>query len=552
MKFSDYRIGVRFAFLIALVIAGFLAYGAWSFKTLNELKVNGPIYHRIVQQKDLVSDILPPPEYIVESYLVALQLANTADKSVQGRLVARLQKLRTEYDQRHEVWSKAGLPPETAEALLNASYGPAQEFYSLALDKLVPAVQGGDAAAVAVLLPRLDAAYEKQREAIDKVVDLANRQAEAGEADAARLISTSTLWMLAILLLSVAVVVIVAAAIARGVVTPLQQAVHTAQRVAAGDLSAQIEVTSKDETGQLLAALGEMNRQLAALVGRVRGATDSIASATDEIARGTLDLSSRAEEQASSLEETAASMEELTETVKRNAENAQEASRVAATASDVARRGGAAVSDVVSTMSSINESSRQIVEIISVIDGIAFQTNILALNAAVEAARAGEQGRGFAVVAAEVRSLAQRSAAAAKEIKALIGSSVERVDAGSRLVDRAGGTIQEVVDSVRQVTGLINEIAAASREQTRGIEQVNQAVTQMELVTQQNASLAEQSAAASNAMQEQAAELARSVAAFKLDAPSAPISFIPRATPVRRVPAEAGLLAAGNGSMQLH
>ncbi|MES2938352.1 MAG: methyl-accepting chemotaxis protein [Pseudomonadota bacterium] len=528
MKFSDYRIGTRFAFLVGLVALGFAVYGAWSFKTLRELKVNGPVYQQIVQMKDLVSDVLPPPLYIVESYLLARELAVEPERAQQDRFVARLKALRAAYDQRHAYWTQAGLDAALQDKLLKASYTPAVAFYRLTFDELVPAVERQDAGAIANVMPRMHAAYEAHRAAIDEVVELANRQAAADEAQAAHRIDVSTLWMLAILLLSMALVALVVLAIARGVLAPLQEALRTAQTVASGDLRTRIATRSRDETGLLLGALGAMNTSLAAIVGRVREATDSMAAASLQIARGTQDLSSRAEEQASSLEETAASMEELTETVKRNAENAQQAGRLAAGASEVAGRGGAAVSDVVVTMDAINASSRKVMDIIGVIDGIAFQTNILALNAAVEAARAGEQGRGFAVVAAEVRGLAQRCATAATEVRKLIGSSVEQVDAGTRQVTRAGATMQEVVESVRGVAGLISDIAAASREQTTGIEQVSQALAQMDLVTQQNASLAEETAAASEAMQQLAAELASSVSAFKVElepsaAPAAPV-----------------------------
>jgi methyl-accepting chemotaxis protein len=302
----------------------------------------------------------------------------------------------------------------------------------------------------------------------------------------------------------------------RAIARPLADAVQVARSVAAGDLTRHIEVKTSDETGQLLQALKDMNESLVRIVSEVRVGTDTIATASSEIASGNLDLSSRTETQASSLEETASSMEELTSTVTQNASSAQQANQLAMSASEVAVKGGAVVAQVVDTMGSINASARKIVDIIGVIDSIAFQTNILALNAAVEAARAGEQGKGFAVVATEVRHLAQRSAAAAKEIKALIDDSVEKVDLGAQLVDQAGDTMQEIVASVKRVTDIMGEISTASQEQTDGIQQVNQAINQMDEVTQQNAALVEEAAAAAESLQDQATHLAQVVGVFKL------------------------------------
>jgi methyl-accepting chemotaxis protein len=306
--------------------------------------------------------------------------------------------------------------------------------------------------------------------------------------------------------------------IARSITRPLNQALHIAQTVAAGDLTSRIDVNTRDETGQLLRALNDMNVSLQDIVGQVRTGTDTIATASSQISSGNLDLSSRTEQQASSLEETASAVEELTSTVKQNGDNARQANALALSASDVAVKGGAIVSHVVETMGSINESSRKIVDIIGVIDGIAFQTNILALNAAVEAARAGEQGRGFAVVATEVRNLAQRSASAAREIKALIGDSVDKVEIGSKLVNEAGSTMDEIVASVKRVTDIMGEITSASLEQEAGIDQIHHAITEMDGVTQQNAALVEEAAAAAASLHEQADTLANVVRVFKLDA----------------------------------
>ena len=307
--------------------------------------------------------------------------------------------------------------------------------------------------------------------------------------------------------------------VTRSITVPLSQAVEVAETVAAGNLTSQFDTSSKDETGQLLRALRAMNDNLHNIVSEVRIGTDSIESNSAQIARGNLDLSNRTEEQASSLEQTATSMEQLTATVKQNADNARQANDYAVSACAVAVEGGSVVDEVVGTMAAINDSAKKIVDIISVIDGIAFQTNILALNAAVEAARAGEQGRGFAVVASEVRTLAQRSASAAKEIKSLINDSVEKVDFGSSLVEKAGHTMHEIVVSVKRVTDVVSEISSASHEQSSGIEKINVAISQMDETTQQNAALVEQAAAAAQSLQDQANKLSRIVSVFNIGQP---------------------------------
>jgi methyl-accepting chemotaxis protein len=327
---------------------------------------------------------------------------------------------------------------------------------------------------------------------------------------------------------------LVARMISRSVTVPLQNAITVAQSVARGDLVSDFDVGAPNEVGQMLRALREMNDSLRTIVRDVRSSIDNIDAATRDIASGNADVSSRLESQASNLEETASSMEELTSTVKQNAENARQANLLVGDASTVATKGGDVVAQVVRTMGEINASSHRIVDIIGVIDGIAFQTNILALNAAVEAARAGEQGRGFAVVASEVRNLAQRSAAAAKEIKDLIGASVEKVDAGNLLAEQAGKAIGEVVASVERITHIMSDIATASAEQGAGIEQVNQAVTQMDDMTQQNAALVEQTAAASASLQEQAQALVASMSIFKLDDNSGPRLAPPASVPKLR------------------
>lgn len=359
--------------------------------------------------------------------------------------------------------------------------------------------------------------FYRLHEKIYSMITLQGDVAEQKYLEAADNYNFIFMIMVATISFGVIVVCVLGFILFRGIVKPLDEAITIANAVASGDLSTHIEShSSVNRFGRLINALKTMNENLVNLVGKVRSDAHQIATVATEIASGNSDLSQRTEEQASSLEETASSMEELTSTVKQNADNARQANKLAMGASEVAVKGGAVVGQVVHTMSSINDSSKKIVEIIGVIDGIAFQTNILALNAAVEAARAGEQGRGFAVVATEVRTLAQRSAAAAKEIKELINDSVIKVEEGTRLVDEAGATMDEIVTAVKRVTDIMSEISAASQEQSSGIEQVNQAVTQMDTVTQQNAALVEEASAAAESMQDQAQALTQAVSQFRL------------------------------------
>ena len=351
-----------------------------------------------------------------------------------------------------------------------------------------------------------------------KLVELNVAGGRQASADGNVMYDGARAWIIGLSAAAIALSILIVVTVLRSVRTQLggdpAYAAAIVRSIAKGDLNVHVEVPANDKQS-LLFFMSEMRASLEGIVNQVRAGTVSIGAATRQIAVGNLDLSSRTEEQASSLEETASSMEEMTSTVKQNADNARQANQLAISASDIATKGGAVVAQVVETMGSINASSSKIVDIIGVIDGIAFQTNILALNAAVEAARAGEQGRGFAVVASEVRNLAQRSAAAAKEIKALIGTSVEQVEEGATLVDQAGSTMQGIVDSIRSVTDIMSEISAANLEQTQGIDQINQAIVQMDNTTQQNAALVEEAAAASQALQDQAARLAELVSVFK-------------------------------------
>jgi len=403
------------------------------------------------------------------------------------QLYEKIMSLRKVYLAKRDVIYKAKAEPNPDPAMiasaLEKDYLPAAKLYQTGVENLL----------------------ELQRKTINEL-----------NQHVAEIASQSANLLIVLEVLVLAMGILCAWYLTTGITRPLNTAVGISRRVAEGDLSGDIAVVTRDETGQLLQALKDMNVSLRNIVGNVRTGTDTIATASSQIASGNLDLSARTEQQAGSLEETASAMEELTSTVKQNADNARQANQLAVSASEVAVQGGSVVGKVIATMSSINESSKKIVDIISVIDGIAFQTNILALNAAVEAARAGEQGRGFAVVASEVRSLAQRSAAAAKEIKSLIDDSVEKVGTGSKLVEQAGSTMEEVVASVKRVTDIVGEISSASQEQSTGIEEVNRAITLMDESTQQNAALVEQAAAAAQSMQEQAGKLAQLVSVFNI------------------------------------
>ncbi len=690
-------IKMRFTIILSTLVIGFTMFGFATFKAMNTLSVNGPIYQRIVQGKDIIADVLPPPEYIIESYLVALQLTQTNDSAEISTLLSRFQVLKTEYESRHQYWTEQPLEQELQNSLLERSYRPAQTFYNEASQRFLPSIQSGNHDGSQASLLAMRHAYEEHRAVIDDVVKFTTAHNQEVETQTHITIYWYKVILACIFFFSVALAVILTIVISRGILRSLKTIQQVAGDIAEGNLNSRIDIDQGDEIGDLLRSMKTMqdvingfvsgleimskkhaegwvkeqldvskyagifgtiahdvneliqsritiNRRLISiiteyakgdfsvdmdvlpgetiviteamssvkksfldvnneikmlaeagakgdfskrsdidrfefmfkeilsnfnnlmetcdisfhdvlrvanamaqgdltqtitkdylglfgrtkdgingtvenlkvLVGEIKEATDTISTAAKEIASGNNDLSHRTEEQAASLEETAASMEELTSTVQHNAANAKQANQLAVDASEIASKGVDVVGQVVLTMNDINDSSRRIGDIISVIDDIAFQTNILALNAAVEAARAGEQGRGFAVVAVEVRNLAQRAAMAAGEIKHLIDDSVTKVSEGSKLVAKAGQTMEEIVNSIHGVTVMMNEISDASAEQTAGIQQVNQAIGQMDDVTQQNAALVEQAAAAAESLEDQAQKLSGTMSQFKV------------------------------------
>ena len=521
MRLANMKIAARLALLGAIFFIALVGVGVGGATALSQANANNLAD---MQQLALSADAIDTARSAQVHFKIQVQewkniLLRGNDPAQLEKYTASFKKsgavTRAELDKVNALLAKLGTStPLVAEAL--SAHDELQKNYLTALEKYDSA-NGESFKLVDALVKGMDRPPTAK---IDQIVgfiqDHAKKLIAASIVSNAEAQRTSNLQISATVVATLAVLGVIMVWLARSITTPLNEAVAIARIVAAGDLSTDITVRGSDEIGTLLASLKEMHDSLADIVAKVRVGTDAIAVASSEIAQGNLDLSVRTEEQASSLEETASAMEQLTSTVRQNGESAGQATRLAGTASVVAARGGEAVANVIATMGSINDSSRKIVDIIGVIDGIAFQTNILALNAAVEAARAGEQGRGFAVVASEVRSLAQRSAAAAKEIKTLIGDSVEQVAAGSILVSQAGTTMDDVVASVKRVNAIITDISVASGEQNVGLDQISQAIAQMDAVTQQNAALVEQAAAAAESMKHQAASLKEAVSVFKI------------------------------------
>jgi methyl-accepting chemotaxis protein len=499
--------GLIAAFLLVIVSVALLQIGTMRDNTA-EITVNWlPSVELVNQMNTGTSD------FRIQEYKHVLNTDDAAKAGIEKALNDTL----ANFEKSHQAYVKLISSPE--ESKLYDEFALEWKKYLVVHDQVIALSRKNENEQARKLLGgESKALFDSSSAVLVKLINL-NHEGGVAASKAAEQAASSARTVLVLTLLGVLVLMAIASVwLIRSITQPLNQALGLANQVAEGDLSGRFESTSTDELGQLLAALQRMQQSLVRTVGAVRAGSESVATASAEIASGNNDLSQRTEEQASALEQTAASMEQLSSTVKQNADNARQGNQLAMNASSVAVQGGAVVAQVVETMKGINEASRKIADIISVIDGIAFQTNILALNAAVEAARAGEQGRGFAVVASEVRSLAGRSAEAAKEIKALISTSVDRVEQGTMLVDEAGTTMNEVVTAIKRVTDIMGEISAASSEQSQGVSQVGEAVTQMDQVTQQNAALVEEMAAAASSLKSQAQDLVQTVAVFKLGA----------------------------------
>jgi methyl-accepting chemotaxis protein len=509
------RLGLGFAlvlvFLVAVTVVGIVRMAQIQDRLDHVVGVNNVVTRLVIDMRANVSDR-------VTSLRILTLMTDAGDMEPE---MNRIKEQTAKYDDAQKKLSAQfalEATPEEKALLTQIKEQEAAAMPAIArASELWLANKAEDA--TKIMIKEIRPVQKKWMTALDQLATLEDKLNAQVQTDAAAGFASARNFMIVLGLLAVAISVVAAYIITRGLLKQLggepDYTASIAGSIANGDLSVMIDTDSNDKDS-LLSEMKEMRNSLVDIVGQVRTGTETIGTASREIAAGNIDLSSRTEMQASSLEKTASAMEELTSTVKQNADNAREANQLASAASDVAIKGGKVVSEVVNTMSSIDASAKKIVDIIGVIDGIAFQTNILALNAAVEAARAGEQGRGFAVVASEVRNLAQRSAGAAKEIKLLIDDSVEKVGAGTKLVGQAGVTMDEVVASVRRVTDIMSEIANASQEQSAGIEQVNHSIIEMDSMTQQNAALVEEAAAAAQSLQDQAAELARVVSIFKL------------------------------------
>jgi methyl-accepting chemotaxis protein len=490
--------------------------------TIDTVKVNGAQYKRIVEGKDLVADILPPPAYALEANLVSYQMIDAMDandKATLERLTAKAKTLRDDFDARAKFWSESLESGELKATLESDVFKPGARYFAIRDEHFLPAVAAGDKAkARDVMRTELLPAYELHRVGVDKSVVLATARAQSDEKTTDAMLSRRNSLFMTVALLVLLISTLSGFGVSHTIVKPLERMVEGIKKIAeTNDLTVHVDADSKDEMGDAGRSFNGLVSKLRAMMVEARRVADFVSSGSREVSSNAEGISAGAQDQAASLEETAASLEEITSTVKQNSDNAQHASQLATRSRDVAESGGSVVDDAITAMREISESSAKIADITSTIDEIAFQTNILALNAAVEAARAGEHGRGFAVVAAEVRSLAGRSASAAKEIKTLIADSAKRVNQGAAHVNKSGETLKEIVVSVKRVTDMVAEIAAASQEQTIGVTQVNKAVSQVDHVTQGNAARTEEMSATAESLATQAEQLQQLVARFRVD-----------------------------------
>jgi methyl-accepting chemotaxis protein len=514
---SSASIQTKILSIVAIFVIGFTIHSSIVHRT-TRASLEESDYREVMSVKDLIADCLPPPLYVVEAYLVATEAFRETDKTELERLRARWRKLEQDYGVRMSYWHEHLQAGPLRTSLVDTSKRSGERLLSVGDNQFWPALESADRPRAEAALAEMKSAYRENRATILEAMEIADKLNQQNVADAASTIEQRKLGLFGLGLVITIGGMIIAVAIARSIARRTRQVADTLERVANGDLSQRAETHSTDEIGQMAKQLNATVESIERVFAEVRSVASAVADAAGNLAQSSDQISHGAQQQAASLEETAASLEEITATVKQSAGNAQQADQVAVGSRDVAERGGSVVAGAISAMDEITKASRRIGDIITTIDEIALQTNLLALNAAVEAARAGEQGRGFAVVASEVGNLAQRSAAAAKEVKALIQDSLERIHAGHELVGESGRALNDIIVSVKKVTDIVGEIASASREQSLGVDQVNQAVSQMDQVTQNNAAQTDQLTHTAQGLADHAEHLRKLLMRFRLSA----------------------------------
>jgi len=505
--------------IVLVFVVGFTVHSVVGHRTTPE-SLDASDYRDVITMKDLIADALPPPIYVVEAYLLALQAARETEKHEIEGLHERWRKLEQEHNARMAFWTDHLAPGALRTSVLETCRRSSERLLSLGDSQFWPALEAGDRARSDAALAEMKGAFRENRQAVTDMTNMADKQGQENAHAAASTIQSRKVMLLGLGLFVTLAGALVALSIARSIARRTRQMATALERVAHGDLTQRAEVSSQDELGQMAQQLNLTVESIERVLGEVRTVSSALADAAGSLAASSDQISQGAQQQAASLEETAASLEEITATVKQSAGNAQQADQVAVGSRDVAERGGSVVAGAISAMDEITKASRRIGDIITTIDEIALQTNLLALNAAVEAARAGEQGRGFAVVASEVGNLAQRSAAAAKEVKTLIQDSLERIQAGHELVGESGRALNDIIVSVKKVTGIVGEIASAAREQSIGVDHVNQAVSQMDQVTQSNAAQTDQLSHTAQGLAEHAEHLKQLLLRFQLSGPN--------------------------------
>jgi methyl-accepting chemotaxis protein len=516
---ANLKVQWKLIVLISVALFGFIANAVFMYSLMNKVRVNGPIYREIVTNKDLVADILPPPEYIIETYLTAIQMKDEANPEAIEKLIAKCEALKKDYLERHEFWKHELSNGQIKTLMAETSYEPAMEFFGILEKQYIPAVKAHDAGKINELITgRLKVAYEKHRVAIDNTVNLAGAESSTIEKNVDKNIHWANYSAISFALIVFTLVISLAFIIIRIINRSISQLLVRIEDIVKGegDLTKRIDIETTDEIGKLGQAVNEFLDNIESIITKVKETSEQVNSATHEVASGAQGLAHATQEQASAIEEVAATIEQMTSSIKHNAENATDGRQKANDMVRMANVSGESAKELVRGMSEISEASKKIGDIIITVNEVAFQTNLLALNAAVEAARAGEHGKGFAVVAEEVRALAQRSADASRQIRTLIEDTVSKISAGDTMVKKSGESLDQIIRHIQELSQVMEEVAAASSEQASGVDELNRAVSQIDTTTQQNSSTVEELASTSDSLSHEAIELSDTVARFKV------------------------------------